>query len=312
MAEINDWEDIPSPASEITDWEDIKEVSKLESGARGLAQGASMGFSDEIVGGVEALWDKAVNGDEQSLKELYQKHRDESRAANKAASEANPVSYGAGQVGGAIGTAFVPGLGGANITKLGALGATQGLGSSEADLTEGDLSGAARDTAIGGATGLAIGGAGKAIGALGSKAGTGIKNVIDDVATAPMGQAGAQMGMVARGIELGGKLGGAVNKGFDAMGDMGRSATALLTGGASLGVNAGTKVLEKAPGISQKVAGYIAPSLESIIPKMGKFSKTLSDAAARGGTALAAASWVLQQTNPEYREMYQKLSSGEK
>ena len=142
--------------------EEAPEVSQTESGLRGLAQGASMGFADELTGGAEALWE-AAKGDPRTFGELYKAKRDESRANYETAEKANPKTYMAGQVGGAIGTALVPGLGQAGIGKLALQGAAQGLGSSEADLTEGDVSGALRDTAIGGAIGAATGVAGKGL-----------------------------------------------------------------------------------------------------------------------------------------------------
>lgn len=164
------------------------EVSKTESGLRGLAQGASMGFADELAGGAEALWE-AAKGDPRTFGELYKTFRDESRANYKKAEEANPKTFMAGQVGGAVGTALIPGMGGANIAKLAAQGAAQGLGSSEADLTEGDIGGAIKDTAIGGTVGAATGVAGKALSAAGTKAAPYIQkaigktaNVADDVA----------------------------------------------------------------------------------------------------------------------------------
>lgn len=128
------------------------DVGYSESGLRGVAQGVSFGLSDEITGALEsAFTDKT-----------YEQARDESRAAYKEAQEANPLTYGAGEIGGAVGTAFVPGLGALNAAKGAKLatvvgksalqGGLAGLGLSEAD----DLSGMAKDTALGlglGATG---------------------------------------------------------------------------------------------------------------------------------------------------------------
>jgi hypothetical protein len=127
-------------------------ISKTESTLRGAAQGASLGFADEITGGGEAAFDK-LKGDDASYSDLYTKHRDESRAAYDAAQKANPVSYGAGQLGGAVATVLIPGLGEMSVAKLAALGAAQGLGDSKAE----DLSGMAKDTAIGGAIGAVTG-----------------------------------------------------------------------------------------------------------------------------------------------------------
>lgn len=129
---------------------------QLESLIRGGAQGASMGFADEITGALESL-----GGDK-----TYQQARDESRANYKAAEEANPKTYLGGEFGGAAATALIPGLGEATIPKLVAQGAAYGLGSSEADLTSGkaeDVLHAAEDTAKGGAVGGAMGLAGKAL-----------------------------------------------------------------------------------------------------------------------------------------------------
>lgn len=122
-------------------FESISDVSQLESGLRGVAQGATLGFSDEIAGGLEALKDVALTDKQFSdLEQLYLKHRDESRKANKLAQEQNPISYGAGEVGGSLATAVVPGLNTAKLGTLGArvaanagLGAVAGLGMSDAD-----------------------------------------------------------------------------------------------------------------------------------------------------------------------------------
>lgn len=143
-------QDAQSPTK--TSWKDRAtsvepEIGYAESGLRGLAQGASFGFADELTGALEAaLSDKT-----------YEQARDESRAAYKAAEEANPKTYMGGQIGGAVGTALIPGLQGAGIGKLAAMGAAQGLGSSEADLLEGDIAGAANDTARGAAIGAVTG-----------------------------------------------------------------------------------------------------------------------------------------------------------
>ena len=121
--------------------------SELESGLRGALQGATAGFADEISGGVEALWE-AAKGDPRTFGELYKAKRDESRANFDTARETSPNSYMVGQVGGAIGTSLIPGMGGASIGKLAAQGALQGLGESQADLTEGNVIEAAKDTAL--------------------------------------------------------------------------------------------------------------------------------------------------------------------
>lgn len=119
-----------------------EDISQIESGARGLAQGASFGYADELTGALEALLSEKT----------YEQARDESRRAYDQSQEANPYTYGAGQIGGAISTAFIPGLGEMNLAKAAALGATQALGDSRADNVK-DLSiDALKGAGIGGIT----------------------------------------------------------------------------------------------------------------------------------------------------------------
>lgn len=136
----------------------------LESAARGAEQGATFGFGDEINGALSAL---AHPDDKLSILENYRKNRDESRAAMEAASNAHPYVYGAGNLAGAIAPALLTGGGSAlaegggaaakSALEMGAkYGALSGLGSSDADVTQGDLGQAAKDTLTGGITGAAI------------------------------------------------------------------------------------------------------------------------------------------------------------
>ena len=139
---------------------DKQDISELESMIRGAAQGATLGFSDEIAGAGEAAG-KVLTGTD-SIKDLldnYAKYRNESRANNQAAEQANPISYKGGEVAGGIGSMFVPGL---NVTKgatilsrmgTGAkIGALAGLGGSEAT----NLSNTAADVAKGAMSGAAL------------------------------------------------------------------------------------------------------------------------------------------------------------
>lgn len=143
--------------------------SELESGARGLAQGATLGFADEIAGGAEALLDK-LKGAHEALGELYVKHRDESRKNFKKAEEANPNAFGAGKLAGGIGSqaALALATGGTSIPEQMALGAAGGglnaLG--EAPELDKDTAG---QVAIGTLGGAAAGGIGAGLGKLASK-----------------------------------------------------------------------------------------------------------------------------------------------
>jgi hypothetical protein len=160
-------------------------ISQTESALRGAAQGATLGFADEAVGAFEGFINTATKGG--SLVENYEKARDESRAANKAAEQANPMTYlGGNLAGGIASSALMPGAGalgvgkaaaaaikgggsisniGRGIVQMGAAGAVtgaiQGAGDSEAKSVGGVLGDAGKGGAAGGAFGGALGGIGK-------------------------------------------------------------------------------------------------------------------------------------------------------
>jgi hypothetical protein len=136
--------------------------SQTESAVRGAAQGATFGFADELAGSLGVLKNiKGIASGSDSLKSVYEKERDESRAAYKAAQEANPKTYLAGEIGGGVASSFVPGLNiakGASLAKIATTaavgGALQSAGSTEAtDITE-----QAKDVASGALVGGVIGG----------------------------------------------------------------------------------------------------------------------------------------------------------
>lgn len=136
----------------------------LESAARGVGQGASLGFGDELSGGGDALLDmlrEKIHGRQApSFSDAYTKHRDEARAANKLAEETNPTAFGAGKFGGNLASTAAAALatGGTSLGAQAALGAAgsglQSLG--DADKLDADaLKSAAINTAVGGAAGAA-------------------------------------------------------------------------------------------------------------------------------------------------------------
>lgn len=154
-------------------------VSKAESAARGLVQGATLGFGEEIGGLAKAAGRKLGDAffgleNQKDFGDRYRQERDAIRADDKAAQEANPGSYLAGNItGGVTAGLLIPGgasatLGRAALTGA-AFGAGSGVGMSEADLTKGEVLDAATDAAkgavIGGVTGAGGYGAAKAIGA---------------------------------------------------------------------------------------------------------------------------------------------------
>lgn len=160
-------------------------VNPLISALRGGAQGLSFGFADELAGGLGALQDL---GSDLPFAERYRRERDASRAAYEAAQRANPKSYLAGELGGGLATALLPGgaaAQGAKAATLGAkvgrglatglgLGALSGAGASQADLTQGEvletLKNMGTNAAIGGTLGAGAPAAGAAAGAIGRAA----------------------------------------------------------------------------------------------------------------------------------------------
>lgn len=143
------------------------EVSKLASFGRGFLQSGTLGFADEISGGIESIAGSLGLTD---VDKTYEQARDESRANFQAAATANPLSSAAGNVAGSLATAMlpIPGLsmasgGVAQAAKLGAkLGAIEGAGRSEANsasgVVEDVVTGAGTGALFGGGAELAVGG----------------------------------------------------------------------------------------------------------------------------------------------------------
>lgn len=165
---------------------DEPSASMAESGLRGASQGFSLGFDDEIAGGLSVLGRPfGVKGLGGKLSDIeltsptlntdeilgeYTRVRDLERKANEDAQKSNPGTYLAGQIAGGAGSAIVPGLNvakGAGLLKTAGMGAAQGgltgLGMSDKE----DLSGLAVDTGLGaglgGIAGAGAYGAGKLI-----------------------------------------------------------------------------------------------------------------------------------------------------
>jgi hypothetical protein len=168
----NDWGD-----EAVNDWGDAaakpvapkRDVSRLESGVRGGLQGLTLGWGDEAAGAISAALpaflrnkvdDEAV-GQGETWRERYQHARDYYRARNKAAEEANPGTYLAGEVVGGTAPLLATGGGGAAAKAAGGgvrlapalaaagQGVVAGAGYSDArDLTQN-----AKDAALGGALG---------------------------------------------------------------------------------------------------------------------------------------------------------------
>lgn len=162
-------EEAPAPAPEAPGY--------AEAVARGVGQGGTLGFADEIVGLFRALRPGYADAEDgpvtqeapagATFGERYRSGRDEERAANKAAQEANPkTSFAANLLGGGAVAAGLPAFLAAKGATLPAkiasgaasaapVGAAYGLGGSESET----LGGQAADTFIGGLGGALVGGA---------------------------------------------------------------------------------------------------------------------------------------------------------
>lgn len=160
--------------------------SKTESFLRGGAHGATLGFGDEAQGAIQALGMKLLpnslggSDDKRGLADLYREQRDVARKDDENARTDNPKSFMAGEVAGSTLPALATssgvagaatkaqGIGAKLIRALASgakWGAAAGLGDSQADLTQGDVGGAAADTAKGAAIGAGTNAAMTGVGA---------------------------------------------------------------------------------------------------------------------------------------------------
>ena len=230
-----DWVDEPAadPYAEWADEPAAPEQEKMSAGRAGVlgfAQGGSFGFADEIGGALGKLLlpepvkvnTAAQAGDSPEALEMkrriaaeqaadpstYQMTRDLVRGEAEQARRERPNEYMAGEVGGALATAVLPGgavgtgaraattgarIGRAALTGAG-IGSAYGLGSSKADLAEGEFGAAALDTGIGGAFGAAGGALGQGV----SELGGGIVRRVHDFAKRRVGQADAGLDTLAQ------------------------------------------------------------------------------------------------------------------
>lgn len=183
------WDETQEITPSFDETEAIETPSLGESAIRGATQGATLGFADEIAGGVEALWEKA-KGDPTEFGKLYQQFRDESRQNFEEARKANPKTYGASEIGAGVATAFVPGLNIAKGAKLASMagkaagiGAAAGTGYSEGE-TAGEV---LKDAAIGAALGAGTTVAAPHVGRLAGRAGEKLKGSAERFAARAMG-----------------------------------------------------------------------------------------------------------------------------
>ncbi len=172
MADFDPDEYLKSKAASTTDFDPDQylaskqpkeEVGPIEAGIRGFGQ-SFFGIGDEVTA---ALRTGSISSPE------YRAERDRQRQFDEQAWQEHPAAYGTGYVSGAGVQMLVPPLNvakGASWTKAAlqgtAMGAGQALGSSEADLTKGNLDEyiqAGIDTGIGAVTGGLLGAGSQAL-----------------------------------------------------------------------------------------------------------------------------------------------------
>lgn len=165
-------------------------VSQTESALRGAASGASLGFFDELSAAASAALpegmrmerDRAAVGAGETFMDRYRNAREFYRRSAEQAQQANPKTYLAGELGGAMLAPGPKGLGGAM-----AQGAAAGLGSSKADLTKGEVGGALLDTGLGAGLGAAGHGIAKGLGKVVEKGATKLREFAGDRALSAAG-----------------------------------------------------------------------------------------------------------------------------
>lgn len=127
------------------------DYSQLLAAAQGIGQLGTLGFSDEIMGSIGALYAKLMRPDlfeDDGLPDMYVAGRDIARENLDEAAEQHPYTYYGSQI---VPALAMPALGGATLKQMAGLGAAYGLGESDAD----NLQDLAIDSTIGAGLGLA-------------------------------------------------------------------------------------------------------------------------------------------------------------
>lgn len=166
----NEWGDETAAANEWGDptvAEAPPRVGKLAAFGRGITQGATFNFGDEIEGVIQAALRKWVENDPESaaksFSQLYRSERNYRRDRNKEAEDDQKGWYIGGQVGGGLlTTPLLPGAAGGTVggraLQAAKIGATYGLASGAGRANElADVPGtAAQDAAMGAVAGPAV------------------------------------------------------------------------------------------------------------------------------------------------------------
>lgn len=174
-------------ATVIPPTEKPKEYADISIGASalaGAAQGATLSWADELMGGLKTAGDVARGHtplERDAIEKQYEKRRDSYRKYLDEAKRQNEKSFLAGEIAASAAPAFIPGAAPASLARIVGTSALQGAAYGAGESKAKDLQGIAADTGTGalwGAAGpLAIKGAGKVAGFAADKAGDLAKNI---------------------------------------------------------------------------------------------------------------------------------------
>lgn len=131
------------------------DVGAGEAALQGATQGLTLGFADELGGGLQAAAQK-LQGSETPLLDLYVQHRDKLRQDLERARKAHPYITGGAQFLGSIPTVLA--TGGAGLGSAALAGGAMAAGESNADLTKGEVMPLVKDTATGAVIGAGTAG----------------------------------------------------------------------------------------------------------------------------------------------------------
>jgi len=274
---------------------ELYDVGAVEAGARGLVQGATLNFADEIAAGARAGMQALTSPDRLLGKRAgdifskgYELEVAKSRERDRLAREQNPYAYGTGEVAGNIASAVaVPGVQMAKGTGLlSRLGKTAAASAAEAGLqsygadTQFDAGNIAMNAGIGGALGGVAGAAFGGPRAAAQTAIEGSKKVAGAVSDYAQGKA-------QKVAEFGEGL-------FDEAADVGD----LIYG-------AGRESAEAARKLGVQTAENIADASKANLEKLKNYSSAMSDQFKKAATDAAG---VAQE---KADEAYMALTSGE-
>lgn len=147
----------------------LPNVGTAKSFGRGITQGATLGFGDELEGLIQAAL--PVSGDAPSFFERYRKAREGARRENVAAQQAHGTAYLGGNIAGGLlpavaASVAAPAGVASRIAQGVGFGGAAGAGTSTAE----DLGGLASDVGVGAALGGALAGTGEVAGKVLKKA----------------------------------------------------------------------------------------------------------------------------------------------